>query len=101
MIVGDEAVLSVRLRSALDPGGRRCLHADDVEHDVILAVHEAAANAIEHAYPSGDTNGHVELTFWLDGGNLCLSVADHGEWRGGSARRPRPRPGPRTIRPPP
>jgi anti-sigma regulatory factor (Ser/Thr protein kinase) len=54
---------------------------DDVEHDVILAVHEAAANAIEHAYPPGDTNGHVELTFWLDGGNLCLSVADHGEWR--------------------
>jgi anti-sigma regulatory factor (Ser/Thr protein kinase) len=54
---------------------------DDVEHDVILAVHETAANAIEHAYPPGDTGGHVELTFWLDGGNLCLSVADHGEWR--------------------
>ncbi|MDT0352344.1 ATP-binding protein [Pseudonocardia charpentierae] len=54
---------------------------DDVEHDVILAVHETAANAIEHAYPPGDTGGHVELTCWLDGGNLCLSVADHGEWR--------------------
>jgi len=30
MIVGDEAVLSVELRSALDLGDRRCVHAVDV-----------------------------------------------------------------------
>ena len=53
---------------------------DDDELDVILAVNEAAANAIEHAYRPGDT-GDVELTFWLDGGSLWLSVADHGTWR--------------------
>ena len=54
---------------------------DETAHDVVLAVNEAAANAIDHAYPPGDADGCMELTFWLAGGNLCISVADSGRWR--------------------
>ena len=35
--------------------------------DVVLAVDEAAANAVRHAYGPDET-GVVELTFWTEGG---------------------------------
>jgi anti-sigma regulatory factor (Ser/Thr protein kinase) len=53
---------------------------DDAEHDLVLAVSEAASNAIEHAYRPGDPDGRVELAFWLSGGSLHLAVVDHGAW---------------------
>lgn len=54
--------------------------------DVILAVHEAAANATEHAYqgrtaPSGDV---VVTCLWEDG-SLSCAVVDRGGWRAQSA----------------
>ncbi|GAA4698799.1 hypothetical protein GCM10023215_41510 [Pseudonocardia yuanmonensis] len=48
--------------------------------DVVLAVDEAAANAVRHAYPEGRP-GDVELTLWTEGEALCIEITDHGNWR--------------------
>jgi serine/threonine-protein kinase RsbW len=48
--------------------------------DVVLAVDEAAANAVRHAY-GPDESGVVELTLWTESGTLCIEVVDHGSWR--------------------
>ncbi|UQS24790.1 ATP-binding protein [Amycolatopsis thermalba] len=48
--------------------------------DVELAVHEALANAIEHAYPEGAT-GIVALHARQDDGALQITVTDHGQWQ--------------------
>jgi serine/threonine-protein kinase RsbW len=63
--------------------------------DVVLAVDEAAANAVRHAY-GPDEAGFVELTLWTEPGTtesgttesgttepatLCIEVVDHGSWR--------------------
>lgn len=52
-----------------------------VLEDVVLAVHEAAANATEHAYRDRPTADGVVVTCrWVDG-SLSCSVADRGGWR--------------------
>jgi anti-sigma regulatory factor (Ser/Thr protein kinase) len=48
--------------------------------DVVLAVDEAAANAVCHAYGPGES-GVVELTMWTEPDTLCIEVVDHGQWR--------------------
>lgn len=48
--------------------------------DVVLAVDEAAANAVRHAYGHEDA-GVVELTLWTEPGTLSIEVVDHGNWR--------------------
>ena len=48
--------------------------------DVVLAVDEAAANAVRHAY-GPDESGVVELTLWTEPATLCIEVVDHGSWR--------------------
>lgn len=58
--------------------------------DVVLAVDEAAANAVRHAY-GPDEAGAVELTLWTESGTtkestLCIEVVDHGSWRPPSDR---------------
>jgi serine/threonine-protein kinase RsbW len=53
--------------------------------DVVLAVDEAAANAVRHAY-GPDEAGVVELTLWTESGTLCIEVVDHGSWRPPSDR---------------
>ena len=53
--------------------------------DVVLAVDEAAANAVRHAY-GPDESGVVELTLWTEPGTLCIEVVDHGSWRPPSGR---------------
>jgi anti-sigma regulatory factor (Ser/Thr protein kinase) len=53
---------------------------DDETADVVLAVDEAAANAVRHAYGPGGS-GVVELTLWTEPGTLCVEVVDHGSWR--------------------
>lgn len=61
---------------------------DDEMADVVLAVDEAAANAVRHAY-GPEESGVVELTLWTEGGTLSIEVVDHGQWR-----RPDPDPDP-------
>jgi serine/threonine-protein kinase RsbW len=51
----------------------------DVGAEVALAVHEAAANAVEHAYPRG--TGELIVRARHDDGRLVVVVEDEGEWR--------------------
>jgi len=53
---------------------------DEENADVVLAVDEAAANAVRHAYGPGES-GVVELTLWTEPGTLCVEIVDHGQWR--------------------
>jgi anti-sigma regulatory factor (Ser/Thr protein kinase) len=61
--------------------------------DVVLAVDEAAANAVRHAY-GPEESGVVELTLWTEPGTLSIEVVDHGNWRPPTER---PREGGRGI----
>ena len=59
---------------------------DQETADVVLAVDEAAVNAVRHAYHPGES-GSVELTLWTEPGpgiddtTLSIEVVDHGHWR--------------------
>lgn len=59
---------------------------EDETADVVLAVDEAAANAVRHAY-GPEESGAVELTLWTEPGaddgpaTLCIEVVDHGHWQ--------------------
>jgi serine/threonine-protein kinase RsbW len=64
---------------------------DEETADVVLAVDEAAANAVRHAY-TPEESGAVELTLWTEPGTatvpstLSIEVVDHGHWRPPAAR---------------
>ncbi len=49
-------------------------------YDVLVAVSEAAANAVEHAYGPGDARFDVEARSTA-GGEVCVVVRDQGRWR--------------------
>jgi anti-sigma regulatory factor (Ser/Thr protein kinase)/putative methionine-R-sulfoxide reductase with GAF domain len=54
--------------------------ADEVTvSEVVLAVNEACANAIEHAYPPGPAG--FELRASEAGGELTVAVRDRGRWQ--------------------
>jgi anti-sigma regulatory factor (Ser/Thr protein kinase)/putative methionine-R-sulfoxide reductase with GAF domain len=58
----------------------RAKGADDVTAaEVVLAVNEACANAIEHAYPPGPAS--FELSAGEAAGELTIMVRDSGRWR--------------------
>jgi anti-sigma regulatory factor (Ser/Thr protein kinase) len=54
--------------------------APDVCRDIVLAISEALANAIEHG-TSG--RAHVELDVERDDDRMVATVRDHGHWRDG------------------
>jgi GAF domain-containing protein/anti-sigma regulatory factor (Ser/Thr protein kinase) len=57
------------------------LGATELEtYDVLVAVTEAAANAVEHAYGPGDASFDVEAVM-SDEGEVCVVVRDEGRWR--------------------
>jgi anti-sigma regulatory factor (Ser/Thr protein kinase)/putative methionine-R-sulfoxide reductase with GAF domain len=49
-------------------------------YDVLVAVTEAAANSVEHAYGPVDAGFDVEAEM-SDEGEVCLVVRDQGRWR--------------------
>jgi anti-sigma regulatory factor (Ser/Thr protein kinase) len=69
------------------PGARRAVQrwademglAEELAEDVVLAAHEALANAADHAYPNGD--GEARLDVECCGGVVSVTVRDHGTWR--------------------
>ena len=48
-------------------------------YDILVAVGEAAANAVEHAYGPGDAEFRVEAG--IGEGELTITVRDEGRWR--------------------
>ena len=58
--------------------------------DVVLAAHEAAANAVEHGY-AGATEDDVVVEASLRGEEIRVSVRDRGTWTEGATSRERGR----------
>lgn len=63
---------------------RRCIAGLSIpphqQSETVLAVYEAAANAVQHAYRPGQP-GSIELTIWTEPDALCIQICDHGHWR--------------------
>lgn len=53
----------------------------DRREEIVLAVGEAAANAVEHAYRDQAEPGVIDVTLWTESDALCVEVRDHGRWR--------------------
>jgi anti-sigma regulatory factor (Ser/Thr protein kinase) len=74
---------SSRIREALRTWLDTSQVPDDVSHGMVLAVSEAIDNVVAHAYP-GRTEGAdpatIDLTMFLDQGDVVVTVADHGLW---------------------
>jgi serine/threonine-protein kinase RsbW len=70
------AGLRERLRAWLDEHGV----GDEIERAVVLAVSEAAANAVEHGYGC-DGTGIVTVMARLVDDRLEVTVRDEGIWR--------------------
>ena len=68
-------VLRRRLRSWLHAAGVD----PDQAYDLLLAVCEAATNAIEHA--QAPTEPFIEVSGIVAGGAVTIAVRDHGQWR--------------------
>ncbi|HWT24291.1 MAG TPA: SpoIIE family protein phosphatase [Solirubrobacteraceae bacterium] len=51
----------------------------DEAYDITVAVQEASANAVEHAYAPGPAAFDVDATY--DAGEVTIAVRDHGQWR--------------------
>lgn len=49
--------------------------------DIGLAVYEALANVIEHAYPAGAAHPVFDLHVQCEVDMLTVVVADHGRWK--------------------
>ena len=85
MLVADAATLSLvrrRFRRWLDGLG----WPRDLRDDIVTAVHEAAANVVDHAYP-GQSPGPIRIVARRLAGGLRgqrhveISVRDWGRWR--------------------
>jgi anti-anti-sigma factor len=76
------------MRRAVEPWAAAVGLSDDVLDDLQYALGEAAANAVEHAYGSGDGDGEFSygLTYLpgggeVDTGGIAVEVRDGGHWR--------------------
>jgi anti-sigma regulatory factor (Ser/Thr protein kinase) len=74
---------SARIRDALRTWLDASRVPGDVSHGMVLAVSEAIDNVVAHAYPGragGSAPPMIDLTMFLDGGDVVVTVADHGLW---------------------
>ena len=49
--------------------------------DLVLAVYEALANVVEHAYPPDHPHPVMRLQARVDHHHLLITISDHGRWR--------------------
>ncbi len=69
----------VLLRRGLSAFLRGAALSDDERYDLLLAVGEAASNAIEHA---GDpSEPFVDVVAQVGDAGITITVCDHGQWR--------------------
>lgn len=54
---------------------------DDLIDDLTMAVYEALANVVEHAYRPDHPNPVMRLEARRDQDQLLITVTDHGRWR--------------------
>jgi len=69
-----------RLRHAVSGWARAAGLSEEATADLQFAIGEAAANAVEHAYPDGGGEFDHEVTRLADGG-VEVRVSDRGRWR--------------------
>jgi serine phosphatase RsbU (regulator of sigma subunit)/anti-sigma regulatory factor (Ser/Thr protein kinase) len=55
---------------------------DGLAKEIVMAVHEASANVVEHAY--GPMGGTITITATYEGGQVEVLIRDSGTWRGSS-----------------
>lgn len=74
---------SARIREAVRTWLDASRVPGDVSHGMVLAVSEAIDNVVAHAYPErpeGAGAATIDLTMFLDQGDVVVTVADHGLW---------------------
>lgn len=54
--------------------------SDDVVTDLQLAVYEALANVVEHAYPESALLAPMWLAARIEGSDVVITVSDVGRW---------------------
>jgi anti-sigma regulatory factor (Ser/Thr protein kinase) len=69
--------LRAEVRGWLSPLG----FSSETVDDIVLAVNEAATNAVDHAYAAPGAENTFEVSLWLEDGALHVEIADHGRWR--------------------
>src|SRR3954451_10568970 len=78
---GELRGMRAMLRGWLSPLGLDPVTVDGL----VIAAHEAACNAIEHAYPPaiGDDGVEctVDITLRTERGSVVVEIIDHGTWR--------------------
>jgi serine phosphatase RsbU (regulator of sigma subunit)/anti-sigma regulatory factor (Ser/Thr protein kinase) len=68
-----------RLRTAVRRWSTAAGASHDEINDLVVAIGEASANVVEHAY--GPAGGSLTLRLSLDGDTVVAEVADNGRWR--------------------
>jgi anti-sigma regulatory factor (Ser/Thr protein kinase) len=76
-----EAAHLFGLRHAMNEYLRAFPLTPDRRDEIVLAVGEAAANAVEHAYRDQPEPGFIDVTLWTESDALCVQIRDHGRWR--------------------
>jgi serine/threonine-protein kinase RsbW len=49
--------------------------------DLVLAVYEALANVVEHAYPPDHPQPMMRLQARVEDRHVLITISDHGRWR--------------------
>jgi serine phosphatase RsbU (regulator of sigma subunit)/anti-sigma regulatory factor (Ser/Thr protein kinase) len=96
MLLHREAIPATELEFAVDARARSLMTIrravsrwlDDlevprlIEKEIVMAVHEASANVVEHAY--GPAGGTITITAKHEGDQVEVLIRDSGTWRGSS-----------------